>query len=165
MTRLLVALALTVTAATGAAVAVPAPASADGCAVRWGSQPKTATATRPATLTGVRTGQHTCFDRLVLDVSTNGTGWSVRYVSAVRTEGRGAVLPLRGGAFLEVVEKAATTRRLPMPGVAGYRTFRQVADGGSFEGQTTLGLGVRARLPFRVLVLDRRVVVDVAHHW
>ena len=39
------------------------------------------------------------------------------------------------------------TKRLPMPNVAGYRTFRQVAWAGSFEGQTTVGLGVRARLP------------------
>ena len=38
--------------------------------------------------------------------------------------------------------------------VTGFRTFRQVAWGGSFEGSTTLGLGVRARLPFRVTVLD-----------
>jgi hypothetical protein len=41
---------------------------------------------------------------------------------------------------------------------------------GSFEGYTTIGLGVRARLPFRVLVLDgpvagSRIVVDVAHQW
>ena len=57
--------------------------------------------------------------------------------------------------------------------VSGYRTFRQVAWGGSFEGQTTLGLGVHARLPFRVTVLagapgcpkGARVVVDVAHAW
>ena len=54
--------------------------------------------------------------------------------------------------------------------VAGYRTFREVTWAGSFEGQSTAGLGVRARLPFRVMVLDgpgtsSRVVVDVAHRW
>ena len=54
--------------------------------------------------------------------------------------------------------------------MAGYGTFRQVAWAGSFEGQSTIGLGVRARLPFRVLVLDgpgddARLVVDVAHSW
>ncbi len=34
-------------------------------------------------------------------------------------------------------------------------------------GQSTIGLGVRARLPFRVGTLDNptRVVIDVAHHW
>ncbi|HWH28155.1 MAG TPA: hypothetical protein VNU26_04190, partial [Mycobacteriales bacterium] len=54
--------------------------------------------------------------------------------------------------------------------VAGWRTFRQVAWAGSYEGYTSLGLGVRARLPFRVFVLDgpgdgSRLVVDVAHRW
>jgi hypothetical protein len=54
--------------------------------------------------------------------------------------------------------------------VAGYRTFRQAAWAGSYEGQTTIGLGVRAKLPMRVFVLNdadgrRRVVVDVAHRW
>ena len=41
---------------------------------------------------------------------------------------------------------------------------------GSFEGYTSIGLGVRARLPFRVFMLDgpgtsSRLVVDVAHRW
>ncbi len=53
--------------------------------------------------------------------------------------------------------------------VAGYPTFRQVAWAGSFEGQTTLGLGVRARLPFRVFTIQdattSRLVIDVANHW
>jgi hypothetical protein len=54
--------------------------------------------------------------------------------------------------------------------VSGWRTFRQIAWAGSFEGQTTIGLGVRARLPFRVFILDgpgtgSRLVIDVAHRW
>ncbi|MFC9840093.1 hypothetical protein ACFVKB_40905 [Rhodococcus sp. NPDC127530] len=41
---------------------------------------------------------------------------------------------------------------------------------GSFEGQTTIGRGGRARLPFLVFTLDgpdsaARVVIDVAHRW
>jgi hypothetical protein len=54
--------------------------------------------------------------------------------------------------------------------VSGFRTFRQVAGAGSFEGQTTIGLGVRAKLPFRVFTLTgpgsgSRLVIDVAHRW
>ena len=30
---------------------------------------------------------------------------------------------------------------------------------------TQFGLGVRARLPFRVMKLGNRVIIDVAHHW
>ena len=60
--------------------------------------------------------------------------------------------------------------RSEVSSVGGYDTFRQVAWGGSFEGQTTLALGVRARLPFRTLVVTgpgstTRLVIDVAHHW
>jgi hypothetical protein len=54
--------------------------------------------------------------------------------------------------------------------VSGFTTFRQVAWAGSFEGQSNIGLGVRARLPFRVFTLDgpgtaSRLVIDVAHQW
>jgi hypothetical protein len=54
--------------------------------------------------------------------------------------------------------------------VAGYQTFRQVVYAGSFEGYTSIGLGVRARLPFRVFTLEgpgsgSRLIVDVAHFW
>ena len=151
--------------AAGLVVTTPGTADAAGCSVTWGSQAKAVRNATHVTLTAVRAGRHTCFDRLVLDTDRNGAAWSVRYVSAVRDQGRGAVVPLRGGAFLEVVQQSQATRRLPMPSVAGYTTFRQFGWGGSFEGYTTVGLGVRARLPFRVFTTDRHLVIDVAHHW
>ena len=46
--------------------------------------------------------------------------------------------------------------------MAGYSTFRQVAWAGTFEGQTTLALGVRARLPFRVFTLNG--VAELGRH-
>jgi hypothetical protein len=55
---------------------------------------------------------------------------------------------------------------VPLPNVAGFSTFRSITNAGSFEGQTTYGLGVRARLPFRVFTIaggHGRIVVDVAH--
>jgi hypothetical protein len=59
--------------------------------------------------------------------------------------------------------------RAEVVNVTGYSTFRQVVWAGTFEGYTSLGLGVRARLPFRVFTLydgtTSRVVIDVAHHW
>jgi hypothetical protein len=158
----------TVTAAV-VALGVPAAprtaAAASSCSVSWGSAAKTASSTRAGSLTAVRAGQHPCFDRLVLDLTTSGEGYRVRYVSAVRDQGRGAVVPLRGGAFLQVDDGSAARGRPALPDVSGWRTFRQVGWGGSFEGMTTVGLGVRARLPFRVLRADHRLVIDVAHHW
>ncbi|MGN6692570.1 MAG: AMIN-like domain-containing (lipo)protein, partial [Aquihabitans sp.] len=104
---------------------------------------------------------------------------SVRYHEVVR-EGIGGAIALRGNADLEVVAQAPAygpngtsifrpANRLEVANVTGYETFRQVAYAGSFEGQTTFGLGVRTRLPFRVWAASDRtgtkLVVDVAHRW
>ncbi|SEF08349.1 AMIN-like domain-containing (lipo)protein [Jiangella alba] len=175
----------TITALLTAGLAfLAAPAAADAapyCGLRWGSLPERAGATETAPLTGVRAGRHACFDRLVLDFADDADGYVVRYVSSVRMDGSGQTVPLRGGADLEIVAIAPAyddagrptyTPRTPgeLVRVSDWRTFRQVAWAGSFEGQTTIGLGVRARLPFRAFTLDgpgagSRLVIDVAHRW
>lgn len=151
------------------------------CGIRWGSLDKTSAPMSAAPVVDLRAGEHRCFDRLVFDIDGNARGYHVAYVDEVQAEGSGAVVPLRGAAALSVTvrspaydENAAPTyhvgnRRELVP-VRGFRTFRQVAWAGSFEGQTTVGLGVRARLPFRVFTLDGpgdagRLVIDVAHRW
>jgi len=161
------------------------------CPRGWGSLPEANSRTTarqvPASVetavTNVRTGRHACFDRLVVDLSgRSAVGYDVRYVKNVYTDGAGFLVPLRGGAKLQIVVRApsysintgkptyAPKNTKELSNVSGYRTFRQVADAGSFEGQTTFGLGVRARLPFRVFTVagpgtNTRLVVDVAHHW
>lgn len=155
--------------------------SAPHCDIRWGSQAKEIPWVGDSVLTGVRAGRHTCFDRLVLD-----GGWvaSARYVDQVRWQGSGRVVPVRGGARLEIVTASSTGADAPWaPGyvppanaselvnVAGWSTFRQLAYAGDLEmRRTTLALGVRARLPFRIFGVNEpgrqpRVVVDVAHRW
>ncbi|MFC8303557.1 hypothetical protein ACFUCV_07695 [Specibacter sp. NPDC057265] len=163
-------------------IAGPAPAQAASyCGITWGSAAKSAGVGSSATVSNVRTGEQLCFDRLVIDLQGRANGYSVAYVSAVTSPGSGQNVALRGGAFIRITVKApaynsaGTPTYLPsnrneLSNVAGYATFRQVAMAGSYEGSTTLGLGVRARLPFRVLVLAgpgdaTRVVVDVAHRW
>lgn len=125
----------------------------------------------------IRAGRHACFDRLVFDVEGgNINGYRVNYVSTMRSEGSGQVIPLRGGAKLSITVNVPAynaagrmTYLYPngkeLVNVAGYRTFRQVAWAGTFEGYTSAGLGVRARLPFRVFKQPGRLVVDVAHAW
>ncbi|XXC92426.1 hypothetical protein ACLLJJ_01895 [Streptomyces sp. A5-4] len=54
---------------------------------------------------------------------------------------------------------------LPGVNLTGYKTFKDTKFGASFEGQTQIGLGVRARLPFRVLQSGDKLTVDVAHTW
>lgn len=156
-------------------------AQATACPTGWGSLAKTGTATTTASLTNIRTGHHACYDRMVIDVpgGGKGIGYRVAYVNHLYQDGSGRLIPVGGKAVLEVrvnapsydPETGAPTYPArvgrPLPGVdlTGYRTFRDTRFAGSFEGDTQVGLGVRARLPFRVQRLADRVVVDVAHNW
>jgi hypothetical protein len=165
-----------------AALALTTPASAaasPNCGITWGSLAKSAgtTAATSASLTGVRAGRHDCYDRLVLDLGNvpGSAGYRVSYTT-VRGVASGNPIPLDGGADLQITLRAhgeSLTFADPnhVVGVGGFGTFRQVASGGSFEGVTVLGLGVRARLPFRAFILDgpaagqKRLVIDVARAW
>ena len=178
-------LALAFAGAPALALTSASTATAATCAAttaHWGSLTKSLNRTTPAPITNVRAGRNACFDRMVVDIRGKGAGYRVRYVSQVFNQGQGAVIPLRGGARLDVLIKApandVNTGRTTynpanpreMVNVSGFSTFRQIAWGGSFEGHTTIGIGVRARLPMRVFILDgpgtgSRVVIDVAHRW
>jgi hypothetical protein len=187
---------LAVAAVPAGAVAVPTfarPAShatirtaatTTACASGWGSLPEAGNraGTGGGWLTNVRAGRHACYDRLVVDNSSRGTSYSVRYVPAVSMDGSGDPVPLRGAAKLQIIVSPpdydvnsgqstySPANRRELVNVTGYRTLRQVAHAGSFEGQTTLGVGVRARLPFRTFTLagpggGSRLVIDIAHRW
>ncbi|MET8413553.1 hypothetical protein ABZV34_36870, partial [Streptomyces sp. NPDC005195] len=156
--------------------------TAVACPAGWGSLPKTAADTDAGSLTDIRTGEHDCYDRMVFDVPTAGTGpigYTVHYVDAFYQDPSGIRIPLSGGAIIEIrvsapaydPETHAATypgrggQALPGVDLTGYRTFREAKFGASFEGVTQVGLGVRARLPFQVSQLPHRLVVDVAHTW
>ncbi|WP_198940205.1 AMIN-like domain-containing (lipo)protein [Micromonospora sp. CB01531] len=160
----------------GAAAATPY------CGITWGSTAKAGGKLSTAPLGEVRTGQHGCWDRVVFEFAGPADGWSVAY-GETYTEGQGLALSpyTAGGALLRVSLRApaydgnrvATVPYRTGEHVAnplGYRTLRDVVFGGSFEGYTTFAVGVRARLPYRVFVLDgpgthSRIVLDVAHRW
>jgi len=160
------------------AVTVPAATPAASCpTVYWGSLPKTVPTYSTAKVTNVRTGRHTCYDRLVVDLSGKKVGYSVRYVTNLYRES-GEKVTLTGGARLaiSVYAPAYTSSGQPTynPGLSpktlNYTTFRQMVFLQSFEGQTDLGLSTRARLPMRAFILDgpgagSRLVIDVAHTW
>ncbi|WP_461189184.1 AMIN-like domain-containing (lipo)protein [Arthrobacter sp. Z4-13] len=169
--------------AVGVGLLAPGPASAatSYCGLQWGSLAKAGPHFSTASVTNVRTGQHTCFDRTVIDLKGPVKGYTVGYVTDITQDGSGAIIPVRGGARLQLTLKApaydahgnatySPRNRTELSNVSGYQTFRQVVYAGSFEGYTSVGLGVRARLPFRVLTLDgpgsgSRLIVDVAHFW
>jgi hypothetical protein len=167
---------------TAVGLVAPAQAAAPYCGITWGSTAESGSTEDPATgaaVAAVRAGEHDCYDRLVVDVRgvTTLTTWRVEYVPGVTEDASGNPVTLRGGAFLQLSLGASQGYRPADPRelapVAGFATFRQVAPAGSFEGVTTIGLGVRARLPFRVVTMTGipgsangvRVVLDVAHRW
>lgn len=103
----------------------------------------------------------------------------------MREDGSGRPVPVAGAAALQVVINAPALGQdshgyvgkvlaqpradFYTPGqLAGWSSLREVRYAGSFEGQTTIAVGVRARVPFRVFtVLDssgvyRSVVLEVA---
>ncbi|NKX54162.1 AMIN-like domain-containing (lipo)protein [Arthrobacter mobilis] len=166
----------------GLGLVAPSTASAAPyCGITWGSQAKTKSLMVQSPIINVRSGRHACFDRLVVDLKGKAPGYTVRYVKTVHAEGSGKAIPLRGAADLSITVRAPAynsagkatyvpKNRKELVNLAGYRTFRQAAWGGSFEGVTTIGLGVRARLPFRVFTLKGQnnvsmLVIDVAHRW
>jgi hypothetical protein len=181
-------LTLTATVAI-AATALPATAqAAPYCGLAWGSLPEVSTGADDTDMVvDVRSGRHACYDRLVVDLlgqDTTFSSYNVRYVPVVREDGSGHAVPVRGAADLQVTLKAPAydgdgnatfdpANPREVVAVGGYSTFRQVASAGSYEGYTTLALGVRARLPFRVFTLPGvagsdfgpRLVIDVAHRW
>ncbi|MFI5683111.1 hypothetical protein [Streptomyces sp. NPDC051636] len=173
-------LAAPTASAAGSAAAATA---ATTCPTGWGSLPKHGTdeTAVPHSLTGIRTGRHDCYDRMVFDVGsgTDPLAYSVEYVGTFYQDPSGTAIPVAGGAILDIRVGAAAYdpetgeptypgrpgKALPGVDLTGYRTFRDTKFGSSFEGVTQVGLGVRARLPFRVQRLSDRLVVDVAHTW
>lgn len=178
------ALLATATAAvfTGTAGLTGAQA-ATTCPTGWGSLAKGSPTMSEGMIKDVRAGRHACFDRLVVDVKGRlaARAYDARYVRGVTQDASGFPVPLRGGAFLQLTVRAPDhdgnyrltydpANRRELVSTAGFRTLRQVAHAGGFEGQTSIGVGVRARLPFRVMVLPgpgtgSRLVLDVAHRW
>jgi hypothetical protein len=131
-----------------------------------------------------RAGQHLCYDRVVFDVNgSEPVGYVARYVPVVTADPSGAAVPVAGNAVLEVVLRAPAddgrghqpgrpdarvgASLLPAGTVAAWRSLRSVTFAGSFEGQSTIAVGVRERRPFVVTVTAERgyrhVVVDIAH--
>ena len=92
--------------------------------------------------------------------NTEAVQWGERYA------------PVHDGNEFDATGRPAfqPPNELNVADVTGYRTLRQVASGGSAEGFTVFGIGVRARLPFRVFTLagpgsGSRLVIDIAHRW
>jgi len=164
-------------AGAAAAPAVAVTHHATACSTNWGTNAKhrgdqaITVATR---VRGVRAGMHGCFDRLVIDMSGGKQPpFSARYVKQIVADPSGKVLKVRGKAKILIVVRGPAGRHyhanaVNLTDVSGFKTFRQVRGAGSFERVTSIGLGVRAKLPFRVFELGSseagwRIIIDVGH--
>lgn len=143
-----------------------------GTAVFAGAAGPAQSATQTPTLTGIRTGVHPTFDRIVLDLSGHRPGVSSRFVDELTRDGSGEVEWLTGCEFLEVVVNPAQAHTdAGDPSYPGPRKFRTwnlqnvtaVAITGDFEAYLTVGVGMRERTWARVFTLGSptRVVIDV----
>jgi hypothetical protein len=164
-------------------------ASGERCATqkRWGTRTQSnGLAMTASPLVRTRAGRHACYDRVVFDIGgTQDVSYHVRYVPVVASDGAGEPVPVPGRAALEVIVRApivgteegteAPPASIPRIGddlvgtasLSGWESLRAVRFAGSFEGQSTIAVGVDGKRPFRVWIQERdssrHVVLDIAH--
>lgn len=173
-------------APVGAGV-VPAGDLASRCTMTaaWNTAPDDGGfALSPAELTDVRVGRHACYDRVVFDVDgSDPVGFTASYVPVVHADGSGQEVPVEGAAALQVVIRAPYLGThdpqawddMPRVGddlvaasqLSGWNALRDVVFAGTFEGQSTLAVGIQDKRAFRVWSLEsadrQRVILDIAH--
>lgn len=125
------------------------------------------------TLTGIRTGVHPTFDRIVLDFTGGRPGIRAhRFVDELRQDPSDRIEWLTGCVFAQVtVFPAYAHDNAGNPSLPGPQKFRTrnltnvmaVAVTGDFEGYVTLGIGMRRQTWVQVSTLTGpdRVVIDV----
>ena len=124
------------------------------------------------TVTDVRIGQHEGFERVVFELDGGGTpGWFVDYADTPTQQGSGKTIAYSGDTALNVnidgvVYPFEAGKDDPRIGVVDAPTegiVTQVVNGGTFEGRRQFVIGMNARKPYSVQVLDNptRLVVDI----
>ncbi|MEU9368567.1 hypothetical protein AB0D71_28650 [Streptomyces avermitilis] len=101
-----------------------------------------------------------------------------QYVDKLTAPGSPEGIPVSGGAILQISvgpnfgpstgsESYPRQHGQPLPGVdiTGYQTFTDTRYVDAPEDDVLVGVGVRARLPFRVTQSGDQLIVDVAHSW
>ncbi|MFC6080765.1 AMIN-like domain-containing (lipo)protein [Sphaerisporangium aureirubrum] len=129
----------------------------------------------PPLVTGLRSAAHDGggFDRVVIDLKGARTGYTVDWVRQVVQDGSGEVVPLKGGAFLQVTITPAnahtesgkpTLGRTPVLN-SELANVRSVVPVGDFEAVVTVAIALRHRAGFRVFEQKdpTRLVIDIAH--
>jgi hypothetical protein len=123
------------------------------------------------TLTDVRAGRHTGFDRVVFEFSGAVPEHRVGYVDQLVQDGSGKPVSVAGTADLEVVfhganahEDDGTPTISPRRFSTGLPAVKEIAQIGDFEAVVTYGIGIDRRRPLKVSILSNpsRLVIDVS---
>ena len=123
------------------------------------------------TLTDVRAGGHTGFDRVVFEFRGAVPEHRVGYVDQLVQDGSGRPVAVAGAADLEVVFQGANAHRQdgsptisPRRFSTGLPAVKEVAQIGDFEAVVTYGIGVDRKRPIKVSTLSNpsRLVIDVS---
>jgi hypothetical protein len=111
------------------------------------------------------------YDRLVFEFTGGVPGYNIRYVSQIVSPGQGAVVPLRGQAFIEATfypaaahDEDGTLTLRTSGGGGGHPSLVQYRMTGDFEGYVHYGLGVDDRVAVRVTEFANpyRIALDIA---
>jgi hypothetical protein len=123
------------------------------------------------TLTDVRAGGHTGFDRVVFEFRGAVPEHRVGYVDQLVQDGSGRPVSVAGAADLEVVFRGANAHRQdgsptisPRRFSTGLTAVKEVVQAGDFEAVVTYGIGVDRKRPIKVSTLSNpsRLVIDVS---
>lgn len=126
-------------------------------------------------LTGVDTGLHAGYDRVVFRFRGDTPGYEAHYADRpIRADGSGEEIAVAGDAVLLLRMQQASGRtrdaaadrtytgptRLPFP--AGF-AVTEVVQVGDVEGVLTWAIGLREQVPFRVDTIGHNLVLDARH--
>jgi hypothetical protein len=123
------------------------------------------------TLTDVRAGRHSGFDRVVFEFRGAVPEHRIRYVDQLVQDGSGKPVSVAGTADLEVVFRGAnahtddgTPTISPRRFSTGLPAVKEIAQIGDFEAVVTYGIGVDRKRPLKVSTLSNpsRLVIDVS---
>lgn len=125
-------------------------------------------------ITGVRTGLHDGYDRVVLDLSGSSPelGWFAGFTDEAIEDPTGRPLDVEGVAFLQLgVNGIDWTTDSPdrYSGATiaddALEVVTEVVFGGLFEGQQQILIGLEEQTAYRMFVLSdpARIVIDIRH--
>lgn len=125
---------------------------------------------RSLVVTGVRTGTHDGFDRVVFDLEGEGTpGWFVDYTNSPTQQGSGTPIKVNGQTFLDVNidgvvpinDSHHTTPEITT--VEGTGSVTEVVNAGLSGDRAQFIVGLEKEGPYSVQILEDplRIVIDI----